>query len=1021
MNLTGCIFIGNNTTGSGGAIYKSSGLGSNLTAVNCIFIGNTSGRDGGSITNRGDLVVTNCTFRGNSADDFGGGIYNGIDGTATVSNSIFWLNEDNGGTDESAQIHDNAGTALVNYSCIQDLDTFAGNNNIDQDPLFVDADGPDDTLGTEDDSLRLLDGSPCIDAGDNTAVPGGIENDLDGRVRFADDPCTDDGGNGAPPIVDMGAYEYRYRPRLYVDDTAPGPFHDGSSWRDAYIYLQDALTEAVTYGNIREICVVEGTYRPDQDSSNPGGTGDREATFKLINRTVIKGGYAGYGTWKSDFRDIDRHWSTLNGDLAGNDVGVTDPCGLFSEPTRAENSYHVVYADNQTDETALLDGFYIIGGNANNTDTDDDGGGMYIRGEPTVSNCRFYHNSADDFGGGMHINSHAKTPTVSRCNFNLNAAGYGGGMQNSNDSYSNVINCRFEENSATDGGGMYNFDSNPTVSDCYFASNNAVRYGGGMTNHQQSMPVVTSCTYANNSAIRGGGMYNYDNSIPTVTGSTFIGNSATDGGGMFNYNSTPDVTSCSFLDNSAVSGGGGINNYEYAHAVVTDCIFRGNSAHAGGALQVWDCYPSVSPVINCTFIMNTAEEGGAIEIGYTTMSIINCLIADNSATDGGGVKVSDSNFTATNCTWANNSATGGRALRNTDSDISLYNCILWDGGSEIAHSNSVFNTHDNDIQGGWPFGSNINQDPNFFDDNNPDPLLRDYHLHPGSPCIDSGETPWLPEDFYDLDNDVNIIEDLPWDIDTDVRVSGTNVDMGCDEAIYDRCSDINSMQLILLNPGGGPNDPNYEAMVVFRAMSDDTDVEVTEMSTDLHDYAGAFEALGKTVRVETNVGDGDFFMTVMIPFDANDLDDPNIVPPPVDVMYWDANTGEWQHAISANTSGTKDPDFQRWDVVYPPDAAPTLQELELRGIGANGVFWNIQTQQGFVWANVNHTSDFEGFGHSVADFEPDGDVDFVDFARFAAQWGKLDCGACYGADFTYDGAVTTADLRKFAVNWLAGK
>ena len=51
--------------------------------------------------------------------------------------------------------------------------------------------------------------SPCIDAADNTAVPKGIDTDLDGNPRFVDDLCTDDTGDGESPIVDMGAYEFQ--------------------------------------------------------------------------------------------------------------------------------------------------------------------------------------------------------------------------------------------------------------------------------------------------------------------------------------------------------------------------------------------------------------------------------------------------------------------------------------------------------------------------------------------------------------------------------------------------------------------------------------------------------------------------------------------------------------------------------------------------------------------------------------------------------------------------------------------
>jgi hypothetical protein len=83
----------------------------------------------------------------------------------------------------------------IQYSNIHG--SFPGTGNIDADPLFVDADG------------RLPAGSPVIDAGSNAAVPNGITTDLDGNPRFVDDPGTPETGNGDPPVVDMGAYEFQ--------------------------------------------------------------------------------------------------------------------------------------------------------------------------------------------------------------------------------------------------------------------------------------------------------------------------------------------------------------------------------------------------------------------------------------------------------------------------------------------------------------------------------------------------------------------------------------------------------------------------------------------------------------------------------------------------------------------------------------------------------------------------------------------------------------------------------------------
>ena len=54
----------------------------------------------------------------------------------------------------------------------------------------------------------------------------------------------------------------------------------------------------------------------------------------------------------------------------------------------------------------------------------------------------------------------------------------------------------------------------------------------------------------------------------------------------------------------------------------------------------------------------------------------------------------------------------------------------------------------------------------------------------------------------------------------------------------------------------------------------------------------------------------------------------------------------------------------------------------------------------------------------LGDIEPDGDVDFMDFAIFAGRWYDTTCGECAGADLTGDGIVDAYDLAKLAENWL---
>ena len=151
------------------------------------------------------LEIAFCTIAANAAPTewewcSGGGIH--VDSAAPlIHDCIFWGNT----AYQGAQIWPES-LYTVTYCNVQD--GWPGLGNIDADPLFVDADGPDNDPETcEDNDYRLSPGSPCIDAGDNTKVIAGAL-DLDGNYRRWDDPATTDTGNGDPPVVDMGVYEF---------------------------------------------------------------------------------------------------------------------------------------------------------------------------------------------------------------------------------------------------------------------------------------------------------------------------------------------------------------------------------------------------------------------------------------------------------------------------------------------------------------------------------------------------------------------------------------------------------------------------------------------------------------------------------------------------------------------------------------------------------------------------------------------------------------------------------------------
>jgi len=186
--VTNCTFSGNTAAKYGGGM---SNYGGSPTVTNCTFSENQTGPTGygGGMWNySASPTVTNCTFSGNTATS-GGGMSNEDNSSPTVINSILW-------GDSPEEILNLSSTFSVTYSDVEG--GYTGTGNINADPKFADAAHGD---------FHLRQGSPCIDAGDNSA-PALPTTDIDGDNRKIDDLKVADTGNGTPPIVDMGADEY---------------------------------------------------------------------------------------------------------------------------------------------------------------------------------------------------------------------------------------------------------------------------------------------------------------------------------------------------------------------------------------------------------------------------------------------------------------------------------------------------------------------------------------------------------------------------------------------------------------------------------------------------------------------------------------------------------------------------------------------------------------------------------------------------------------------------------------------
>jgi uncharacterized protein (TIGR02145 family) len=244
-----------------------------------------------------------------------------------------------------------------------------------------------------------------------------------------------------------------------------GQVGNGTSWDNSTGNLQAVLKTARS-GD--QIWVAAGTYYPTAD-------GNREIAFEIPNGVKMYGGFTG-NERQLNSRDWNRNRTTLSGSIGGSAAD--------------DNSYTVVITRGVSRNT-IIDGFRIVGGNANAQTTDTNpttcGGGWFNDGSERESN-----------------------PTIMNCYFARNLANNGAAFYNYGFTKANTFfeGCDFVSNKAIfDGGAVYNDgrtgEANPEFGNCTFISNQA-NYGGAILNNcgsRGASPVISNCTFSKNQAI----------------------------------------------------------------------------------------------------------------------------------------------------------------------------------------------------------------------------------------------------------------------------------------------------------------------------------------------------------------------------------------------------------------------------------------------------------------------------------------------------------------------------------------
>jgi hypothetical protein len=522
---------------------------------------------------------------------------------------------------------------------------------------------------------------------------------------------------------------------IFVD--VNGPAGQGASWAFPLQSLQMALSMAAPGDQIR---VADGVYKPTT-------TSDRGISFELKQSVQLLGGYAGFGGQNPDLRDVDTFQTVLSGEIG-------------SAGTTFDNSYHVVTATSVS-STAILDGFTLTGGYANDSNggSGGNGGGIYMFGaSPSISNCTITNNRANSLGEGIYIGANAPpgvvtAPSFTDCRFINNGARSGGSYGGAifAESSSPIINdCEFTGNATYIGGGaVHGRNASIRISDSTFTGNWG-RYNGSAIGNESGTLVVNDCVFNGNISEYSGTVASRGSSSVAAsavfTDCTFTENIADKGGAFLNDTATLTVNRCTFVRNTATYSGGVLWSW-LGKATITDSKFYGNSCtrpfggtSEGGAITTTSTSPSTRTLlVNCEFVSNRAGRGGAIlNLGQYGSDVRHCTFVNNAATVTGGAIEAAS----------------------TAQPMFVGNSILWNNtaptGAQIAVTANPPTVLFSNVQGGFTGMGNINADPMFVRNPSPgsdeqwggaDDDYGDLRLQMQSACVDAGGNSYIAPNY----------------------------------------------------------------------------------------------------------------------------------------------------------------------------------------------------------------------------------------------------------------------------------
>ncbi|HEX4118984.1 MAG TPA: Ig-like domain-containing protein [Verrucomicrobiae bacterium] len=649
------IFIGN-SAGAGAALEN---LGGGIEVTNCIFARNSS-YNGGAIYNAGNLSVVNSTFYQNAVQSFGGSGVEMESGSGGIYNSIFWQNSvGTFATLESAQIDSNSGAALVISHClVQGLNQFAGNANLDLDPLFLDPGGDD---------FQLPDYSPAVNAGSNVFI-NGVTTDFLGQPRVS-------GG-----VVDLGPFEFQGAASItgVISNTPSSEsvcagvgasftvlavsnaafvwqYVNGGTWvgfsgtsgavtGPALGSYSITVTSNSSTLNVSQTSAPMNGYQFRFSLANPVIYGAPVTLSVSANGIIYVNAAAAAGgdglSWATAFNSLQSGLAAVSSGTCTREVWVAagtyyptsggDPSARFNLPAEA-----AVYGGFLSGQSSLSQRNYqanptILSGNlgsANSLNLVNIAGtvtpigqgtildGFTLQGaqgaainlltaSPAIQNCVITGN-----GQGAVINFGG--PTFSNCVFTLNNAATGGGIGSVSGNIS-AVDCTFSNNTASSSGGaLYEQTGNLNLTNCLIV-NNTAPVGGGMECAEAAVADIVNCTIAENTATSSGAAVD-EFATPLVIVNSILWNNNLNGSAVESaqINSPSGSLSITSSDVGGLSGSGGGD-------IALDPLFV-NSAAGQFALQ--PCSPAINAGSNGAIAGITTDLAGAARVSGASVDM----------------------------------------------------------------------------------------------------------------------------------------------------------------------------------------------------------------------------------------------------------------------------------------------------------------------------------------------------------------------------------------------------------------